>query len=263
MKGVLHIHSTYSDGEFTVRELRQIFLEDGCRFVCISDHAEYFDADRLREYFDECKSLSDDKLFFVTGMEYTCDQGMHILGYGASRRIDSTDPETVIREIEDQGAIPVIAHPKNDHFEWIKGFQSLPRGIEAWNTKYDGRYGPRPQTFALIRELQAHRPDMRAFFGQDLHWKKQFRGLFVELDSLASTSTEVLNALSSGAYKGVKAELTLPSTGELDEKLAAEFSAANANSRRMWTFLKESKQMLDRAGIKVPESVKAQLRRIF
>ena len=263
MKGALHVHSTYSDGEFTLPELRQIFLGDGCRFVCISDHAEYFDIARLNEYFAQCKSLSDDKLFFVTGMEFTCDRGMHILGYGASHRIDSTDPETVIREIEAQEAIPVIAHPKNDHFDWIKGFQNLPRGIEAWNTKYDGRYAPRPQTFELIRELQARRPDMRAFFGQDLHWKKQYRGLFVELDSSASTNTDVLHALANGSYKGVKAELTLPSTGALDEKLVTEFSTANANSRRMWTFLKEGKQMLDRAGIKVPESVKAQLRRIF
>jgi hypothetical protein len=263
MKGVLHVHSTYSDGEFTVPELREIFLADGCRFVCISDHAEYFDAARLQRYFDECKSLSDDKLFFVPGMEFTCDQGMHVLGYGASKRIDSSDPETVIGEIEAQGAIPVIAHPKNDHFEWIKGFKTLPRGIEAWNTKYDGRYAPRPQTFALIRELQARRPDMRAFFGQDLHWKKQFRGMFVDLDSNATAGADVLDSLRAGAYKGIKGELSFPSTGMLDEKLAAEFAAANANSRRMWTFLKESKQMLDRAGIKVPESVKAQLRRIF
>src|SRR5262249_42013351 len=163
--------------------------------------------------------LSDDKLFFVTGMEFTCDQGMHILGYGASRRIDSSDPEIVIREIEEQGAISVIAHPKNDHFEWIRGFETLPCGIEAWNTKCDGRYAPRPQTFELIRELQTRRPDMRAFFGQDLHWKKQFRGLFVELDAMASNRTDVLSSLEAGAYKGIKAELTLPSTGALDEKL--------------------------------------------
>jgi hypothetical protein len=36
-----------------------------------------------------------------------------------------------------------------------------------------------------------------------------------------------------------------------------------ARSHRMWRFLKNSKTTLDRLGIRVPESLKAQLRRIF
>jgi hypothetical protein len=263
VKGAAHIHSTYSDGEFTLAELRRIFLDAGCAFVCMTDHAEYFDSEQLNQYLGECHSLSDEKLFFVPGLEYACERNMHILGYGATRRIDSTAPETVIREIERQGGVSVIAHPKNEFFEWIKGFQTLPRGIETWNSKYDGRYAPRPETFALLQELRKRQPEMHGFFGQDLHWKKQFRELFVQLDAAASDSPGVLTAFANGAYRGIKGELVLASDGVLNDAQLSKFASAHAASYRMWQFLKRGKQVLDDIGIRVPESLKSQLRRIF
>lgn len=267
LKGAMHVHSIFSDGEFTLAQLRRVFLDEGCAFVCMTDHAENFAPDRLRQYMDECQALSDDKFLFVAGLEYSCEQRMHILGYGATQRVDSQDPETVIRHIEEQGAISVIAHPKNDFFEWIEKFETFPQGIETWNSKYDGRYAPRPETFALLQRLRERKPEMHAFYGQDLHWKKQFRGIFVQLDSDPSsapaTAQGILAALADGAYQGLKGELTLPSSGILDEKLLSQFANAHAASYRMRQFMKQGKQMLDRAGIRVPESVKAQLRRIF
>jgi hypothetical protein len=263
LKGAMHVHSTYSDGEFTLAELRRVFLDEGCTFVCMTDHAEYFSPDQLRQYVDECHALSDDRLLFVAGLEYECEKRMHILGYGATQRVDSQDPETVIRHIEQQGAVSVIAHPKNDSFEWIETFETLPDGIETWNSKYDGRYAPRPETFALLQGLRERKPAMRSFYGQDLHWKKQFRGLFVQLDSAPTNARDILTALANGAYIGVKGELALPSSGILDKELLSQFASAHAISYRMWHFLKQGKQVLDRVGIRVPESVKAQLRRIF
>lgn len=262
MKGAAHVHSTYSDGEFTLAELRQVFLDQGCRFVCMTDHADYFAAEQLEAYVGECRALSDEKLFFVPGLEFECEKRMHILGYGATRLIESTDPETVIRNIEAQGAVSVIAHPKNEFFDWIAGFHTLPQGIETWNSKYDGRYAPRPETFALLQNLRQRRPGMHAFYGQDLHWKKQFRELFIDVDS-AANAQGVLAALAQGAYRGVKGELTLPSSGILEEAQLSKFASAHAASYRMWRFLKGGKQVLDRVGIGVPESLKAQLRRIF
>ncbi len=80
LKGALHIHSTYSDGEFTLTELKQIFLAAGCSFLCMTDHAEHFNETKLRAYLDECRSLSDDEFRFVAGLEYECERRMHILG---------------------------------------------------------------------------------------------------------------------------------------------------------------------------------------
>jgi PHP domain len=263
LKGAIHIHSTYSDGEFTLSELRDIFLAEGCAFVCMTDHAEHFDAEKLKHYIDDCQSHSDERLQFISGLEYECERRMHILGYGASKLADSVDPQTVIRHIDSQGAVSVIAHPKDEFFDWIESFETLPQGIETWNSKYDGRYAPRPGTFALLQRLRQKRPQMHAFYGQDLHWKKQFRGLFVQLNCESAQPQQVLQALANGAYSGCKAELVLPSSGILPQELLREFAGTHARSYRLWQFLKQSKSTLDRFGLTVPESIKAQLRRIF
>lgn len=263
LKGAMHVHSTFSDGEFTLEELRAVYLSTGCSFVCMNDHAEYFDSNSVKTYARALEAHSDARFCFVMGLEYTCKRGMHILGYGASAVVDTNDPEAVIRHIEAQGATSVIAHPKDEFFSWIEEFQTLPKGIETWNSKYDGRYSPRPGTFALLQTLRQRKPDMQAFYGQDLHWKKQFRGLFVAIDCATPAPPAILDAISAGAYTAHKDDLELPSSGIVSDELLAEFGRAHARSHRMWRFFKGGKATLDRLGIHVPESLKAQLRRIF
>jgi predicted metal-dependent phosphoesterase TrpH len=266
-KGALHIHSTYSDGEFTLAELREIFLAAGCSFLCMSDHADHLDEAKLQSYLSECDALSGPEFTFVAGLEYSCENRMHILGYGARTRTSSSDPEKVIRHIHDQGAIPVIAHPKNEFFPWIEEFDTLPQGIETWNSKYDGQYAPRPGTFALLQRLQQRQPGMHAFFGQDLHWKKQFRELFVRVDCPSNIPSNrpqsILLALSAGAFRGQKDEWELPSSGAISAEMVAEFEALQAKSQRIRGFMANAKRMLDRVGFKLPDSIKAHLRRIF
>jgi predicted metal-dependent phosphoesterase TrpH len=93
-KGVIHAHSTYSDGEYTLTELRDVFVASGCTFVCMTDHAEYFDVEKVRSYRAECERLSDDQFVFVPGLEFTCERRMHILGYGVTELVSTTDPES-------------------------------------------------------------------------------------------------------------------------------------------------------------------------
>ena len=263
LKAALHVHSTYSDGEFTLAELKQIYTAEGCSVICMTDHAESFDEPKLAQYRRECESLSDDTLLFVSGLEYECEQRMHILGYGVTALANSTDPQQVIRHIERNGGVCVIAHPKDSMFPWIESFEALPKGIETWNSKYDGRYAPRPGTFELLHRLQSRRPDMLAFYGQDLHWKKQYRGLFNGIQCDHPNRDTILTALAMGRYEGQKGELQLPSSGVLSQDLLASFSQQHANSDRVRNFLKSGKKALDRMGIVVPASIKSQLRRIF
>src|SRR5271165_2248862 len=262
LKGALHVHSTFSDGEFTLAELRKTYLAEGCSFVCMTDHAEYFNAESVQAYSHALGEHSDSEFCFVMGLEYECERRMHILGYGASVVASSKDPQAVIRHINSQGAIAVIAHPKDEFFPWIEEFETLPQGIETWNSKYDGRYAPRPATFALLQKLRQRSPEMRAFYGQDLHWRKQFRGLCVSTQC-DKTPAAILTALAAGKYCAHKDALELPSSGVVPGELLAEFGRSHARSHRMWQFLKSSKQTLDRFGIRVPESLKSQLRRIF
>jgi hypothetical protein len=261
--GALHIHSTYSDGEFTLPELREIHLAAGCRFACVTDHADWFDEAKVAAYVAECAALSDDRFLFVPGLEFPCFERMHIVGYGVTQLVDTMDPAAVIAHIDGCGGVSVIAHPKDAHFEWIASLDRLPQGLEVWNSKYDGRYAPRAGTFALLRDLQARRPDLRAFYGQDLHWKTQYRGLMVHAHVDAVTRETILGALASGAFHGDKEGLRLPSSGELPAGLIESLERAHRRSDRLRAVMKTVKGLADRVGLRVPAALKAQARRVM
>lgn len=263
LKAALHVHSTYSDGEFTLPALKQLFLDEGCSVVGITDHDDQFDPAKLADYVSECAALSDDKFLFLCGLEYRCEQEMHILGYGTAVLAQTQDPQGIIRHIEEHDGLAVIAHPKDSMFPWIETFNVLPLGIETWNSKYDGRYAPRPGTFDLLHRLRSRRSGMKAFYGQDLHWKKQFRGLFTHLDCGVIERRAVLDALAAGKFTGVKGDLCLSSAGELSPELATQFAARHARSAKMRNVIKAGKKVADKLGIAPPSSIKSQLRRIF
>ena len=261
-KGVIHAHSTYSDGEYTLSELREVFLASGCSFVCMTEHAEDLNADTIEQFKAECEKLSDEKFLFLPGLEYTCDRRMHVLGYGVTDLLSTTNPEEVISHINSMGGISVIAHPMDSAFDWIESFTHLPHGIETWNSKYDGRYAPRPGTFQLLQRLKK-RQSMLAFYGVDFHWKRQFRQLYTSLDCEALTTDSVLDGFSKGSFTGLKGELVLPSSGDVPADVLDHFGVRNERSMRMRQFTKKMKKSLDRVGARIPAPIKGQLRRIF
>ena len=263
LKAALHCHSTYSDGEFTLRELREMFLKNDYQLVCMTDHAEWFEPEQLRAYVEECESLSDDEFRFLPGLEFECERKMHILGYGVPALAGSTEPEEVIKHIENQGGVSVIAHPGDSMFEWIETFETLPSGIEVWNSKYDGPLAPRPRTFRLLHRLQQRKPEMKAFYGQDLHWRNQHRGLSNTLRCESSNQTAVLQALRAGDYNGVSEGTELPATGELPEALLGDYGRINDRYMRKQQVFKQVKKMSGGFGKKLPAPIKRRLRKIF
>ena len=257
-KGALHLHSTYSDGEFSLSELREKFLAAGCDFVCVTDHAEAFDAAKLCAYEQECAALSDENFVMIAGLEYGCGR-LHILGYGLTSPVDSVEPNDVIAQIRARGGVCVVAHPQDRFFGRIESFSPLPHGIEVWNSKYDGRYAPRADTFRLLARLQKREASVCAFYGQDLHWKRQFRGLFCGVKTEILSRETVLEALKNGDFFGLHGELELPSNGYLDGETRAVFKRAGAVSRVVRRVGKSAAGI----GKSVPAPLKAQLRRIF
>lgn len=262
-KGIIHAHSTYSDGEYTLSELRDVLIAAGCSFVCMTEHAEFFDPDRLHAYINECAALTDGRFIFIPGLEYNCQRRMHVLGYGVTTLVDTDDPQQVIAQIKKDGGVSVIAHPMDSAFPWIESFDELPRGIETWNSKYDGRYAPRPHTFFLLQRLRQRSPEMSAFYGVDFHWKSQFRQLYTLVDCSSLTCEEILEALRRGTYTGTKNALELPSSGLLSPDLLSQFGRRNQRSMRFRRFVKGTKRLADRFGASVPAPIKGKLRRIF
>lgn len=263
LKGAIHIHSTYSDGEFSLLRVKEIFAAAGCGFVCVTDHAEDFDPERAQAYASECTFLSDRNFCMIPGLEYQCAGRMHILGFGVTSLIETSDPEGIIRHIRSSGGISVVAHPRETVFSSIERFQELPDGIEVWNSKYDGRYAPRPGTFSLLSRLREREPCVHGYYGQDLHWKTQCRDLVTLVRCTQSGVDEILKSLRSGEYYGVKGSLELPSTGELPLAVLDRFRVVNRRAHLLRSSLRGTKRWLDRLGVPVPRSVKAPVRRLF
>ena len=263
LKGAMHIHSTFSDGEMALRELREHLIGAGCSFACVTDHAEAFDADKLRQYTKDCEALSDECFLFIPGLEYECERRMHILAFGLTAPLATRNPEELIRDIEERGGISVIAHPKDVAFTWIESFSVLPSGLEVWNTKYDGQYAPRPATFRLIERLQQRKPDLLAFYGQDLHWKRQYRGMFHCVWADTVERSTILQNIRGGKYHALKTAIELPSNGRVCEDQLARFAAIQRRSARMREVFQSAKRAADRVGLRVPDSIKSRLRRLF
>jgi hypothetical protein len=188
---------------------------------------------------------------------------MHVLGYGVTSLVQTTDPQEVIRHVEAAGGVSVIAHPMDTMFPWIETFDALPSGIETWNTKYDGKYAPRSGTFRLLGRLQERRPEMKAFYGTDFHWRNQFRGLSNVFECEAPTREAVLAAMRSGAYSGVKDKFKLPSSGQLSEDWLARYERLNARYHRWRKWLMKAKRSSGLVGRSLPAPIKSRLRKIF
>jgi len=263
LKVAIHCHSTYSDGEFTLSQLREVSLAQGYDAICMTDHAEWFNETTFQNYLNECVKLSDDQFCFVPGLEFECERRMHILGYGVTALVDSVDPQDVIRHIQKHEGISVIAHPGDSMFDWIETFDVLPLGIETWNSKYDGPLAPRPRTFQLLNRLQSRNPEMKAFYGQDLHWKKQYRGLFNLIDC-EKDGAAILKSMRAGEYHGVHESADqLPSSGVLSENLLADFETLNSKYMRKQTVFKRMKKLSGSVGRSLPAPVKAHIRKWF
>jgi predicted metal-dependent phosphoesterase TrpH len=263
MLAALHVHSTYSDGELPLAQVRDLFLATGCKLVCMADHADFFDEGKLAAYIAECRQLSNQQILVRPGLEFECHGRMHIVGYGVEALIDSADPTEVIDHIARAGGVSVIAHPAPEHLPLIPSFPRLPDGIEVWNTKSDGPAAPRPAVFALLQELRNRKPDMLAFYGVDFHWKHQFRGLLNEITVATDGDGALIDALRTGSFEGVHGALRLPSNGKLPAELLADFAVRNARAGRVRKLLKRFKKWSGPLGRVLPAPLKSQLRRFF
>jgi hypothetical protein len=259
----LHVHSTYSDGELPLAQVRDLFLGAGCQLVCMADHADFFDDSKLADYLVECRQLSNNQIRILPGLEFECWGRMHIVGYGVERLVASEDPSVVIEHIAASGGVSVLAHPAPAHLPLIPSFTLLPDGIEAWNTKSDGATAPRPAVFDLIRELRRRKPNLLAFYGVDFHWKYQDRSLLNEVTLAGDGNRAVIEALRAGDFEGVIRELRLPSNGVVPPELLAEFGLRNARSSRLRKLVRRLKKLGGPLGRALPAPLKSQLRRFF
>ena len=264
IRGIMHVHSNYSfDGTLSLPEIKEICTKNKLSFAVLTEHAdgEQFTPEKMGGFLKECESLSDNSFVFIPGLEYECER-MHVLAIGAGEYLIEDNLTNLMEKINKSGSLAVLAHAK--YYEEIP-YDKLSNldGLEAWNSRYDGRYSPSKKSLFILAKFREQNKDLPAYCGLDMHKKHSFGALTTTVEADGLTKEKILEALkqkrfySSGKYITFKAQGD-PSTGKkiIFSSIEAAYSLANAGR-------KTASKIMTTFGIKTPRSVSKISKKIF
>jgi PHP domain-containing protein len=193
----LHMHTVYSDGNGTHKDIAQAALKTGLEAVIVTDH------NVLVQGVEGYYRAGRDRVLLLVGQEIHDQdrdpQKNHLLVFNANRDLSTLadDPQTLINGVNDAGGICFPAHPNDiaspvfneTSISWdawdVHGYT----GIELWNafselktvlhTKLHGvfyaffpqliAHHPMPETLQRWEELLASGVRVVAIGGSDAH----------------------------------------------------------------------------------------------
>lgn len=204
----LHMHTTYSDGSGTHREIAEAALEAGLDVVIVTDHNVLVQG--LEGYRQPAGRPNRQRVLMLIGEEVhdptRVPQKNHLLVMGAGREMATfaPKPQSLIDHVYKAGGLAFIAHPNDlelrafgeDDISWVDWEARGYTGIELWNGfselksivhgKLDGifyayfpRYlarGPLPATLKKWDELTRTGHKVVAVGGSDAHALKMRLG---------------------------------------------------------------------------------------
>lgn len=155
-----HMHTTWSDGDYSISERKNQAYNYGLKWIIITDHAGN-DSDTLQEnewnlYNYICNTVQDSSVTVCPGEELhtkdydplnPLDRPSHLLTYKNSSYVSSygTCQELINRVINNNG-IPIIAHPYHILYPWndwnATGFNGLEiiSGQDGYSTQAINRW---------------------------------------------------------------------------------------------------------------------------
>src|SRR5512138_1265487 len=193
----LHMHTTYSDGAGTHKDIAQAAIQTGLEAVLVTDH------NVLVQGVEGYYRVGRDRVLLLVGEEIhdqdRVPQKNHLLVFNTNRDVATLadDPQTLINGVNDAGGICFPAHPDDiasptfneTSISWdaldVHGYT----GIELWNglselktvlhTKLHGvfyaflppfiAHQPMPETLQRWDELLAGGSRVVAIGGSDAH----------------------------------------------------------------------------------------------
>ena len=138
LAGVIHCHSTYSDGTGTVPEIAAAAQDAALDYLLLTDHDTLAAAERGEEGWYGSTLL-------LAGFEVSPYRRNHYLAFGLARPIDhrGLGPREICERVNEQGGFGFLAHPFSKGSERFKrGGQGMPwddldcggyTGIELWS----------------------------------------------------------------------------------------------------------------------------------
>jgi len=193
----LHMHTRYSDGSGTHKDIAAAALRAGVDAVIVTDHNILVDG--FEGYYKE----KDKKALLLIGEEVHDQarqpQKNHLLVFNANREVATyaDDPQNLINQVRESGGLAFLAHPDDPEakafnetdISWEDWSVQNYTGIELWNalselktivpTKLHGAFyaffpalvahQPIPATLAKWDELLATGKKVVAIGGSDAH----------------------------------------------------------------------------------------------
>ncbi len=201
-RGVLHVHSTFSDGALSLEEVGEWALGESLDFVCLADHSGAVRGRRLRQLCDDCRRLSGEVLL-VPGVEFECG-GRHVVVVAPDEALLGLTDREVIHDpavVRRAGGITIWAHPSLTFSVSLRdAIAAEYDGWEVWNRRADGQT-PCVPILRLFRRLARKRP-LLPHAGVDLHvLPVRSIPVYTLQTADAQITTEALvDALRSGDY---------------------------------------------------------------
>lgn len=201
VKGILHVHSRFSyDGKNTLEEIARHAIARGYSFVGMAEHSDTLNQEIMSTYVKSCAEVSSSSLLIIPGIEFTCDNKLHLIGLGVRHYTDIKNPMDLARFIRQEGKLSIVAHPARYKYQIPSGLGDLIDGIEVWNAGYDGRFVPNSNSLRLWDRLRCSNGDLLAFGGQDLHRISNHIHIEISLFCDSLSEENIFAALKRGKF---------------------------------------------------------------
>jgi hypothetical protein len=138
LAGVLHVHSTYSDGTGTVPEIAAAGRANGLDFLLLTDHDTLAARERGEEGWH-------DGVLVLVGEEVSPRRENHYLAFGLERPVEHAglSPQQIVDRVNGAGGFGFLSHPFSRGSErFRRGGQGMPwrdldctgyTGLELWS----------------------------------------------------------------------------------------------------------------------------------
>lgn len=260
VKGVIHIHSTYSyDGKESLQSLRDFLMAKGIHFCCLTEHTDKMTVEEARVFVQECKSLSGSQFLFIPGYEVPYNKA-HILLIGAEVFLGQYADATLLQTWSSKSALTVLAHPVRNRFKVDTVMEGVLDGIEIWNQQYEGKLVPRPRSKKLLRKLQLKTPTLLAMGGLDFHRVEHFGAPLYTLELDHLTQDAVLRALKEGQYSFGTRSVEVSALGSWKGDSTFVHKTISFFSVLVIVVGKKTNALLAVLGIKAPSGIKRYIR---
>jgi hypothetical protein len=161
----------------------------------MSEHSDTLNEEKMVLYVQECQRVSGPDCLVVPGIEFTCENNLHLVGLGVQHYTDIKDPIRVAEFIRQRGGIAIIAHPIRYNYQIPKNLIAAVDGVEVWNSVYDGRFVPNDRSLKLLREMRRENKSLLAFGAVDLHHVPHNTKVTMTLPCHELKKKDLLNAL--------------------------------------------------------------------